>query len=178
MIVFVIGGTRSGKSDFALQKAIELAGKNKKYFIATCPRIDDEIGERIARHQADRDGQGFETVEEQRDINSALKEMRCGSLVLLDCMTLWINNLLYDASQKGGLVDEKTIEQRTLEIVETAKKRSLNLVSVSNEVGMGLVPADATTRKYRDLVGKCNAVMAGASNQVFLVTCGIPLKIK
>ncbi len=178
MIVFVVGGTRSGKSDFALKKALELAENNKKYFIATCPRIDDEITDRIARHQNDRDGLGFITVEEQLQINDVLHTIEPGSVILLDCMTLWINNLLYEASEQEVNIDESVIEEKTQQLIKSAKERNLTLISVSNEVGMGLVPADEVTRKYRDLVGRSNAVMAGASDKVYLVTCGIPLTLK
>lgn len=178
MIVFVVGGTRSGKSDFALKKALELAENNKKYFIATCPRIDDEISERISKHQLDRQGFDFITIEEQLHISSVLNTIDHGAIVLLDCMTLWINNMLYEASQKNIEIDESEIAKLTLQLIEIARQKGITLISVSNEVGMGLVPSDEVTRKYRDLVGRSNAVMAAQSDEFYLVTCGIPLKLK
>ncbi len=178
MIVFVVGGTRSGKSDFALKKALELAENNKKYFIATCPQIDDEITERIAKHQRDRDGLGFVTIEEQLMLGDVIDRLDPGSVVLLDCLTLWINNLLYQSSEKGVEFNESDVSEFTVLLIDKIRAKKLTFIGVSNEVGMGLVPADEVTRKYRDLVGKSNAIMAAAADQFYLVTCGVPLKIK
>lgn len=121
MLIFITGGTRSGKSDFALKQAMEVAGDNNKYFIATCPRIDSEIEQRIAKHQEDRESLGFITVEEELDISGVMNSLQDGSLVLLDCLTLWINNLLYESSLKKNEVNEESIEKNPYSLLRLCR---------------------------------------------------------
>jgi adenosylcobinamide kinase / adenosylcobinamide-phosphate guanylyltransferase len=163
-LIFVTGGARSGKSSFALEKAIELGGDDVT-FVATAERSDDEMSDRIARHQHERP-KTWKTIEAPREVLIADLRSR---VVLLDCLSLLVSNLLLDG------LSEQTILERVRNILDS---RSQTLIVVSNEVGMALVPEYPLGRQYRDVLGRANQLLARASTQAFFIVAGIPLRLK
>lgn len=175
-ILLVTGGSRSGKSMYAQRRAEEMAGT--KLFIATCPVVDAEMGERIARHRRERQDLGWCTLEEQLEVGHAITRHREVDTILVDCLTLWINNIIYHRSNNSKTTDEPHIEKRCAMLIEHSEKHDGMLIFVTNEVGSGIVPESPQTRRYRDLVGRCNQAMAAAADEVVLVCCGYPLTLK
>ena len=178
-IVLVVGGARSGKSDYAQALAQEQAGP--RYYLATCPPVaegdDQELAARVMAHQLNRHGRGWQTVEEGLGIARRLRELPAEATVLVDCLTLWISNLLW-ADRDQGRLDEAAMASRCQELLAAVRPRQGLVVLVSGEVGCGLVPEPALSRRYRDLVGRCNQVMAAGADRVVQVVCGLPLTIK
>lgn len=171
--ILVLGGARSGKSRFAREWCETRHGQNgQKTFIATCPPLDDEMKERISLHRSER-GEGWETVEEYFHLGETLRkrELEQG-VVLVDCLTLWLSNLMTLEKEKSGFKDEIESFKRAVEDF------SRPLAMVSSEVGLGLVPADPLGRIFRDWQGKLNQEIARIADEVYLVTAGIPLRIK
>ncbi len=176
MITLITGGSRSGKSAFAQQQAEQI--NTPRLFIATCPRIDPEMDERIHRHQQDREGLGWQTAEVPLRLAEELERTPAGTTVLIDCLTLWINNLMYEAEQQEQEVSEDQMSTLAEELARAARNHQGQVFIVTNEVGLGIVPDNPLVRRYRDLVGRCNQVIAAFADHVFLVSCGISLQIK
>ncbi|MCI5141186.1 MAG: bifunctional adenosylcobinamide kinase/adenosylcobinamide-phosphate guanylyltransferase [Candidatus Electrothrix sp. ATG1] len=176
MTTLITGGSRSGKSAFAQQQAEQIDGS--RLFIATCPCIDSEMEERIRRHQQDREGLGWQTAEVPLRLVEELERVPVGTTVLIDCLTLWVNNLMYEAELEEREISEEQISFLAEELVRAARNHQGQVFLVTNEVGLGIVPDNPMVRRYRDLVGRCNQVIAAFAEQVFLVSCGIPLQIK
>jgi len=175
-IILVTGGSRSGKSSYAQKQAEELPGS--RLYVATCPVIDPEMEERIRKHRAARSGRGWETIEETVDLAGVIRRNGAGRTILVDCLTLWINNLLY-AEQKGGAaLTEEIIVEYCRELVAACREITGTVFLVANEVGMGIVPDNETARRFRDIAGRCNQEIARAANKVTLLVCGIPLPVK
>ncbi len=167
--IVVIGGAKSGKSGFALEKASLYPGK--KAYIATAQALDEEMAERIRKHRQQRPS-GWETFEEPVEVSALIRSI-AGSyeVILLDCLTLWLSNLI--------LGNEEPVEGRINELLATlSEKRKAHLYLVSNEVGMGIVPDNALSRRFRDYAGSLNQQLSRAADEVYLVTAGIPMKIK
>ena len=175
-ILYISGGSRSGKSRYGEQRAKALTGKRS--YIATCPVIDDEMDARIALHRRQRDGQGWITVEEPLQLAQALRDTADSAVVLVDCLTLWINNVLYQAEQQQQTVNEQQILELCLEVANASRLGERTVIFVTNELGMGLVPADATSRLYRDLVGRCNQTLAALADEAVFMVSGLPLTLK
>ena len=176
-IVLVTGGCRSGKSAFAQGLAESLPGR--RVYVATCPVVDGEMRQRIRKHQEARAASHWDTIEEPMRLDSALLSAGNYDVVLVDCLTLWINNLMYQPRQRNGQdVSEEQVAQRCGEVLAVACKHPGTVVFVTNEVGMGVVPENALARRYRDLVGRCNQVIAAGADIVALISCGIPLFLK
>jgi adenosylcobinamide kinase/adenosylcobinamide-phosphate guanylyltransferase len=173
-IILITGGARSGKSREAQLLGDSLVGE--KLFVATCPVIDDEMHQRIARHRRDRQEAGWRTVEETVDLEQALADNPEAEVVLIDCLTLWINNLLF--TDAGNMLDEEAVAGRARKLIASCAARSGVVIMVTNEVGLGIVPENGLARRYRDLVGRCNQEMAAAAAQVIMTICGIPLNVK
>jgi len=168
-IIFVIGGARSGKSGFALRKASDTPGK--KAYIATAQALDREMEERITRHRGERSGE-WETFEEPIHIPALIQEITSThDVILLDCLTLWISNLLLAADE---LLEKYCDEFITM--LDGLHRASLCIVA--NEVGMGIVPDNVLSRQFRDSAGHLNQRVARIASEVYLVAAGIPLKIK
>jgi len=175
-LILVTGGCRSGKSDFAQQIAERIDGPH--LFIATCPCTDNETAERIRLHQEARIQAGWQTIEEQISLEKSIHQARQGTTIVIDCLTLWISNLLFDADNRGALLTEQELIPRVNDLGRAAGQHCGTVIMVSGEVGQGIVPENQLARRYRDLVGRCNRCVAAHADQVFLVSCGIPLQLK
>lgn len=172
-ITLVTGGSRSGKSGHAL--ALAENSSAPRLFIATCPRYGDaELESRIERHMREREGRGWRTVEEPLELERALREVRQESVVLVDCLTLWVNNLMF---QRGVRTEEEMADLVT-KMLGAAKAVAGSVIFVTNEVGMGIVPGDEISRRFRDLAGRCNALVAAAADDVILMVSGCPVVAK
>jgi adenosylcobinamide kinase/adenosylcobinamide-phosphate guanylyltransferase len=178
--VLVLGGARSGKSAYAEQLAAA-AGKEVVY-IATAGAGDEEMAERIDHHRARRP-QAWHTVEETLSLAAALAEWRAPHrLVLVDCLTLWLSNLMFSDGRHypdvGAItLPERLQAERTALLAELAIKRG-DVVLVSNEVGMGIVPWGAVSRSYADEAGRLNQAVAAVCDRVAFVAAGLPLILK
>jgi adenosylcobinamide kinase / adenosylcobinamide-phosphate guanylyltransferase len=175
-LILVTGGTRSGKSDYAQGLAESLPGP--RLFVATCPKIDPEMDERIRKHQQARANASWRTLEEELELCAIFEKIDGIGICLIDCMTLWVNNLLFYEESSGGALTEEKMTDHCRRLVANIKKFSGTIICVTNEVGMGIVPENQASRRYRDLVGCCNRIIASAADQVVLVTCGLPLVLK
>lgn len=175
-VIYVTGGCRSGKSSFALKEAEKLAGP--RIYLATCPRdMDLEMNARINRHIDER-SEEWKTIEETLDIASVIKKNREAGVVLVDCLTLWVSNLMYDADQAGRGLDENGVSEHCANILAECGKTPATVIFISNETGMGVVPENDIARRFRDLIGRCNQIIASASSEAHLLISGIPLKLK
>lgn len=165
--VLVLGGARSGKSRTALQLAE--ASSEKRMFIATAQAFDDEMRERILNHQAERDA-SWTTHEAPFDIANAIRaNAGAGRTVLVDCLTLWLSNLVLDHRDPNSEVDG---------LLAALKDAQGPVVLVSNEVGQGIVPATPLGRSFRDEQGRLNQRVAEACDAVIFVAAGCPLLLK
>ncbi len=168
-IVFIGGGTRSGKSAFALALARRLG--RRRLFLATAQASDDEMCERIARHRRER-GDDFQTIEEPLAVAQAIERHADREVVLLDCLTLWLSNLLLQGN------DTQAILQRVEELTAVLARRSLHAVVVSNEVGLGIVPETPLGRTFRDVAGLAHQRISAAADEVYFAVLGTMLRIK
>jgi len=169
-IIFLLGGARSGKSKYAVSLAKKVA-KNVA-FIATCVCPDEEMKERIKLHQTLRP-RHWKLIEEGRNINSVLVNLKNKyEMVLIDCLGLWISNLLADN------LDDKKIEAKMKKLINAILKVKLTTIVVSNEVGSGIVPNNPLARRFRDLLGLANQMIAKKAGKVILMQSGIPIIIK
>jgi adenosylcobinamide kinase/adenosylcobinamide-phosphate guanylyltransferase len=182
-MIFVTGGARSGKSAFAENM---LKGERNVLYIATATAFDDEMKERIKLHKARRDP-SWTTLEAYRDLGRRLKQFPgVKGSVMLDCITVMISSLMFADTltdwEKAGtdLMNntEKNVLKEINEFVSSTRDFSGRVVIVSNEIGMGIVPATPLSRCFRDIAGKANQNLAAASDEVYLVVSGIPVKIK
>ena len=170
----VTGGARSGKSCYAQAQAE--AGVGPRVFVATCQVWDDELRERIARHRADRSGRGWRTIEAPHDLVGALAAAPEAGVVLIDCLTLWVTNLLLAAPDQRLAEDDLAAECDR--VVAAARAHPGRVLLVTNEVGLGIVPDNPLARCFRDLQGRCNQRFAAAAERVTLLVCGLPLTVK
>lgn len=170
-ITFVIGGCRSGKSRHALSLADRISSIHK-YFIATCMPHDDEMRQRVARHQAER-GDGWSAVETPVRLPEVIGEIGPKAHVLLvDCLTLWVSNLMMENNDPDG------IALRTEHLTESLRNAACPVFLVSNEVGGGIVPDNFLARQFRDAVGLVNQKIAACADEVIWMVAGIPVTIK
>jgi len=170
-LTLVLGGARSGKSRFALELGQKISGE--KYFIATAEALDAEMAARIARHKKER-GANWQTIEAPRGLSEKIESLaKNADLILIDCLTLWLSNVLLEKAATDALVTQK-IET----LVDTAMKVQCPLIAVSNEVGLGIVPADAETRRFRDFAGLLHQRWAASAEEVYFMVAGISQKIK
>ncbi|MEC7761901.1 MAG: bifunctional adenosylcobinamide kinase/adenosylcobinamide-phosphate guanylyltransferase [Pseudomonadota bacterium] len=165
-LTLIVGGAASGKSAYA-ERLMQATGRPMTY-VATAQAFDDEMRAKISDHQARR-GEGWTTVEAPLDIVPALKEARAESVVLVDCMTLWLTNHLL------GETDLAHEEARALDALSTSPAP---VVVVSNEVGAGIVPENALARRFRGAQGRLNQALATRADLVVTVIAGLPLAIK
>ncbi|HET6172313.1 MAG TPA: bifunctional adenosylcobinamide kinase/adenosylcobinamide-phosphate guanylyltransferase [Gaiellales bacterium] len=168
-LTFVTGGARSGKSGYALRLAA--AAGRPVVLIATAEARDDEMRERIGAHRRERPAD-WRTIEEPLDLAGALGGLADGEFAVVDCLSLWVSNLL-EAERDGS-----AIEQLATEAAALAARRAGGCVAVSNEVGMGIVPMGALVRAYRDVIGRVNAIWAEAADDALFVVAGRVLRLE
>lgn len=183
-IVLVTGGARSGKSNFA--ETLVKGLSEEVTYIATAIPFDDEMKERIAKHQSDRPAY-WKTLEAYSNLDGQIAAIESSSAVaLLDCVTVMAANLMFEKRMDGyeGLsrADRAELEAYVTgafeALVEEVFKSRLTLVCVTNEIGMGIVPDNAMTRLYRDIAGRVNQYLASKADEVHFVVSGIPMRIK
>ncbi len=167
-LVVLLGGARSGKSRLAA--SIAAAGATPVVFVATGEAGDEEMRDRIEQHRSERPGTWF-TVEEPVALAEALTGVEPGATVIVDCLSLWVSNLLEREKQPDAVVAEA---RRAAEI---AAHRDALTIAVSNEVGLGVVPVTPLGRAYRDLLGEVNRVWVGAAGHAALVVAGRSLPL-
>ncbi|MBC8017115.1 MAG: bifunctional adenosylcobinamide kinase/adenosylcobinamide-phosphate guanylyltransferase [Verrucomicrobia bacterium] len=173
--IFITGGARSGKSRYAEQVTLGFGG-NPGY-LATAQPLDQEMGERIIRHRQRR-GDAWQTIEEPLHLAQAL----AGSdgifgAILVDCLTLWLTNLLFLHEDLGDETENRIMED-VQRLTMTLRGMTTPVIIVSNEVGMGIVPEHRLGRIFRDIAGQANQIMAAAADEAWLVVSGIPLQLK
>ena len=170
-IILVLGGCRSGKSRYALDRADAMA-KEGKLYLATSVPTDPEMEKRVARHQAER-GPDWQTIEEPVLIDESIATAgRTARVILVDCLTLWTANLLYEKNDEAGIMDSVGLLSRAL------KACPCPVILVSNEVGYGIVPENSLAREFRDMAGLVNQRIAAVADEVILCAAGIPVRIK
>ncbi|SFD70552.1 adenosylcobinamide kinase / adenosylcobinamide-phosphate guanylyltransferase [Paenibacillus catalpae] len=193
MAILVTGGARSGKSSFAEKLAGRLGEQG--VYIATSRIWDEEMAERIALHRENREQGGFRwvTVEEPLELPSRLRQLAAEAaeltkqgntapVVLVDCLTLWLTNVLMEAEEREKSAPAAEAQSWMIEWIEelaaAANEYAFPLILVTNEVGDGIVPAYPLGRRFRDEAGRLNQRMAALADKVFLVTAGIPVELK
>lgn len=166
-ITFITGGARSGKSSFAQRLAEDQS--EKPIYLATARIWDEDFAQRVKRHQDDRN-ERWQTVEEEKELS---KHDFSGETVLLDCITLWLTNYFHDSGyQLNNALDAAKAEWK--KFVE----QEMELIVVSNELGMGVHPENEMARKFADLQGWMNQFIAAQADTVYLMVSGIDIKIK
>ena len=169
-IVLVGGGVRSGKSDFALARARALGAR--RAFVATAQAYDGEMQTRIARHQQERDA-SFTTIEEPLALEDAIARASAVSdVVLVDCLTLWLSNLLCDDAT------DEALHARFASLEASLRAASCPIVLVTNEVGLGIVPENALARRFRDGAGALHRRPPAAADEVHLAAMGLVIRLK
>lgn len=166
-LIFIGGGARSGKSRLALQLAEE-AGPGR-VFIATAQAFDDEMRARISRHQDERDAT-WRTVEEPLAVPETLGQITGCDVVLIDCLTLWLTNLL--------MAEEADIQGRVAALIAAIDAAPFTTIVVTNEVGLGIVPLHALSRRFRDEAGFAHQALAAAAAAVYFGAMGMLLRLK
>ena len=165
-LTLVLGGARSGKSAFAEALAQAHA---RSIYVATAERIDKEMSRRIETHRARR-GEGWSTVEAPLALAEAIRrESAPRSCLLVDCLTVWLGNLLHHGRDVGEARDA---------LLASLRAAAGPVVLVANEVGLGIVPDNAMAREFRDHAGRLNQAVAAAASRVYFVAAGLPLVLK
>jgi adenosylcobinamide kinase/adenosylcobinamide-phosphate guanylyltransferase len=165
-VILVGGGARSGKSRYALEKALAIAGT--RAFIATAEASDDEMADRIRRHQGERGGE-FVTIEAPLELARAIAEVRF-DVVIVDCLTLWLSNLMFA---------NRNFDAETSALINAAQAAAGIVIFVTNEVGSGIVPTDnALSREFRDHAGILNQRIAAMAGEVYFMVFGQALRVK
>jgi adenosylcobinamide kinase/adenosylcobinamide-phosphate guanylyltransferase len=166
----IIGGARSGKSAHAQALAEREAAQRggAPVMIATAEPLDEEMRERIARHRAER-GPGWRTVEAPLDPAAAITSLAAADCAVVDCLTLWLSNLMFA---------ERDLVAATDGLLQAAARSSSEIILVTNEVGMSIVPENALARRFRDEAGRMNRRAAERADEVVVMFAGIPLRLK
>jgi len=181
----LLGGARSGKSGFAerLAKEHNVNDSGDVLFVATAQAYDEEMIYRIKKHKEDRP-EGWQTLEVDRGVGEAIRNnIGNSSVVLIDCITLLVTNLLCShLVKKADEINEKLLEEEINveieEMIAVINKLDASFIIVTNEVGEGIVPDNKMSRVYRDMLGRANQKLAQAVDKVYLMVAGIPLEIK
>ena len=177
----ITGGARSGKSRFA--ELLAAQPKRPVIYIATAQILDEEMSLRVKKHQKQRPS-NWRLIEEPRNILDTLLKLKAeDGVILLDCVTLWLTNLLLagyvpDDHNCFNNTLEPQILKRVQDVAQLARDIKPKVIFVSNEVGQGIVPENALARAYRDLAGRSNQILARSADQVYMVVAGIPMEIK
>ena len=167
-LIVLLGGARSGKSSLA----VELATQSNKsvIFVATAQAHDEDMKNRIARHRAERPN--WQTIEEPINLNAALNNCAPNALVIIDCLTLWVSNLMLAGYSEAEI---RTANTRTLAAID---KRAGTTIAVSNEVGLGIVPETSIGRDYRDGLGRINQQWVRASTKSLFLVAGRAIELQ
>ena len=172
--ILLLGGARSGKSAYAQELATLIGGR--VLFCATAGALDDEMRSRIEKHRRSRPP-NWDTLEAGREIGGALgNQASLYDAVIIDCITILVANAIGDETDTEKA--ESAVNAEILSLIELLKRRQCNYILVSNEVGSGIVPDNRLGRLYRDELGKANQKLAAVADEVYLLTAGIPLKLK
>lgn len=185
-VTLILGGARTGKSAWA-ERLAEQSGR-PVLFIATATAGDDEMAERIARHRANR-ASHWRTVEEPLRLHHAIEDAaQPGDAVLVDCLTLWVSNRIGaaigpdadpdDLPSEAWQASETSLVAEAEALAAFARDHDLTLILVSNEVGMGVVPATTLGRRYQDVLGRVNQAAASAADSVILMIAGLPVDLR
>lgn len=181
-LILISGAARSGKSRFAEEKA--LAEDKPVAYLATAQALDEEMKERIEGHRARRPA-AWQTFEEPFLVENVIKNNQASYPVwILDCITLYISNLLLavldpkSASALPAAAAEVYVLGKIEDLLEAIAGAEITLYAVTNEVGWGLVPPDATSRLYRDIAGRVNQRLAAAADEVYVLMLGLPVHLK
>lgn len=182
-IILVTGGARSGKSTHAEKLAKEY-GKDVLY-VATAIAFDDEMKLRIKKHQEQRPS-NWETVEAYKDLDIILEgKCRNKKAVLLDCITVMITNIMFEVCtdfdkmvNEDMIAVEEAVNIQMNKLIAVAKNSGIPFILVTNEIGMGIVPDNKSSRLFRDIQGRVNQKLASVAKDVYLCVSGIPVKIK
>ena len=192
MIHLVLGGARSGKSSFAEQWCLSIYEtqtqklKQSLTYVATATAFDQEMSERIKQHQNDRD-KNWQLIECPLALSSLIEEYSeegaDNQIILVDCLTLWLNNLIYSFGEKFEMhVAKQNLQRHFDELVatltNTVRNKNVTITFVANEVGLGIIPLGESNRLYVDYAGWLNQAIARVADKVTLVTAGIPLSLK
>lgn len=168
--IFIVGGARSGKSRYGQDLAKSMG--EKIAFVATCIPGDKEMKKRVALHKSSRPSH-WKTIEEPKNLKSVVGALKNKfDVVIIDCLGILVSNLLVNGSS------EKQIQNEITSVASVLSKPGLSSVVVSNDVGAGIVPDNALARKFRDILGLANQVMADSADEVILMQSGIPVTIK
>jgi adenosylcobinamide kinase / adenosylcobinamide-phosphate guanylyltransferase len=170
VLTLITGGCRSGKSAHAIAIA-STSVEARKFFIATAEALDDEMRARIGHHRRSRSAE-FATIEEPRKLATAIASLHGrADVVVIDCLTLWISNLLREYNDEWILAEVDALASAIL-------SAPFSTIVVTDEVGWGVVPDNAVARRFRDLLGWTNQKMARAADEVALMAAGYPLRLK
>jgi adenosylcobinamide kinase/adenosylcobinamide-phosphate guanylyltransferase len=175
--ILILGGARSGKSRMAVDLAQKRGGD--VLFVATAEARDDEMRRRIAAHRQVRPT-GWKTLEVQTNIGTQIiRRIGKAQTVIIDCITLLVNNIFepYDENTDASQI-EKAVEGEIKELLDSIDRSEALFIIVSNELGLGIIPADRISRLYRDILGRANQMLAANADEVYLLVAGIPLAIK
>ena len=188
-LTLILGGARSGKSTFAEMRAKELGGDSVLY-VATSETKDEEMVERVEKHRSERPS-AWGTIEVPRNVAQAIRAESSGAtVILLDCMTFLVANYLMDAAApENDPFDEPSADPFDVQIeadvvaevnalVAYVQESDVEMLVVSNEVGLGVVPPYELGRAYRDILGRANQILARHADEVHLLVAGIPIKVK
>jgi adenosylcobinamide kinase/adenosylcobinamide-phosphate guanylyltransferase len=175
--ILILGGARSGKSRLAVEMAEKRGGD--VLFVATAEARDDEMKQRIAAHRRVRPA-GWKTLEAQTHIGKLITQnIVQARTVIIDCITLLVNNVFepYDEKADASRI-EKAVEAEIKELLGCIDKSEALFIIVSNELGLGIIPADRVSRLYRDVLGRANQMLAAHADEVYLLVAGLPVAIK
>lgn len=173
-----LGGARSGKSSFAEQQALQYYQGNERtgqlHYVATATPFDEEMTQRIIHHQQRR-GSEWKNHEAPLALARQLRQFKQHDIVLVDCLTLWINNVIYN---QGEPITEKQISGQVAELITELETSSATILCVSNEVGLGIVPMGQVSRLFVDHAGWMNQAIAQIAQRVVFMAAGLPMYLK
>ena len=173
-IILVTGGNRSGKSDHA--QTLAEKSPSRRIYVATAPLLDEEMAVRIAKHRSARaNSQWHATIECQTDLKAAFADAAPFDTFLVDSLGMWVNNLLYANPET---TEEDIIKHWQAVQAELDAKKEIKVIFVADEVGLGLIAADRLSRRFCDLNGRLNTLVAASAAEVTLLCCGLPLPLK